>query len=378
MILVSVGIVFFMALLALVTEIGRVYHARGQLFDFCDAAALAGAQDLPATDVAKQTAIEYYAKNLGASEDEIEVVGEEEDTTTYKVRGDTVWITTPYEDETTRKRNIPPEYAIEVRACREVPLFFAGLLGLKRANPCGRAVAGRPRVLVIYNGSRTQGMWIVGARNRVEGDIHSNHDIVVVGSRNVVTGTAFYLHRFVNLGHFNQIRAVKGEYREFPDLPKSLDEYRQEAIENGTYYTHNVYFTTPHSTIEGVIFVEGGNIYVTGHHITGRCTLIAVRKWGRGGRIRFAGANLDLEASDGILLAYASPSPWPSIQSAIFVTGANCTFKGLIYTPHRVRMPGARNTYIGAIVANTINPVGYRNLFKPGPYSPFSTPALLE
>ncbi|HIE09487.1 MAG TPA: hypothetical protein EYP65_06510, partial [Armatimonadetes bacterium] len=85
LIFVTVGIVFFTALLALVTETGRVYHARGQLFDFCDAAALAGAQDLPASSVAKQTAIEYYAKNLGASPDEIEVIGEEDDTTIYRV-----------------------------------------------------------------------------------------------------------------------------------------------------------------------------------------------------------------------------------------------------------------------------------------------------
>lgn len=138
---VAVGLIVFLGLLAFVVDFGRLFLTRQMLRNYADAAALAGAQNLPDTATAKLKAVEYYAKNLGKTFDDAQWISTSGDTDKYQIGGDTVSVTSPYSDSKTQAGGVAPNQAIRVKACRTITHHIAQVLGVRQGTRCGEAVA---------------------------------------------------------------------------------------------------------------------------------------------------------------------------------------------------------------------------------------------
>jgi hypothetical protein len=150
---------------AFAVDWGLITFTKHQLQNFVDAAALAGAQELPNASNARQKATENYARNyadnFGVSPPPTPQLITCTDpisptTVCYRIGSDEVQITTPYGDP-------PSPNRLHVRACRNVSLFFAQLLGMSSRRVCAEAVArktGFPRGLVVLDGSGNQALFM--------------------------------------------------------------------------------------------------------------------------------------------------------------------------------------------------------------------------
>lgn len=121
LILVTIVIAALIGFAALVVDVGVLYNSKAELQNIADAAALAGAQDLPNASLAIDTALDYVSYNgLKATQNAL------------TESGDTVTITTPYKGDETK---------IEVKCKREVPYLFAKIFGLSSTEISARSAA---------------------------------------------------------------------------------------------------------------------------------------------------------------------------------------------------------------------------------------------
>jgi hypothetical protein len=164
-----------LATAALAIDWGLVYLTRHQLQNFVDAAALAGAQELPSAPQAKQSAAENYARNFGENHrippptpQQVSCPPSDPDlqptTTCYQIGDDLVHITTPYQRTGDPS---PNPNLINVKACRVVSLFFARVLGVRQIRVCAKATAigSRPTIargLVVLDPSGGKALWLQG------------------------------------------------------------------------------------------------------------------------------------------------------------------------------------------------------------------------
>lgn len=110
--LVALLMVVLMGFAALVIDVGRIYNVKSEMQKAADAAALAGAQELPTASTAISTAKNYAGLN-----------GAEKTNTS---------VTTPYKGDSNK---------IEVVCTMNVQYTFARVLGLTDADVSARAVA---------------------------------------------------------------------------------------------------------------------------------------------------------------------------------------------------------------------------------------------
>ena len=123
LVLFALLMVVLMGFAALVIDVGMVALQKSHLQNAADAAALAGAQDLPTAGTAKSTAVVFAGKNgLKATQNGV------------KKDGDTVTVTTPYSGDSTK---------IEVVCTRNVQYSFARVLGFTDTDVTARAVANK-------------------------------------------------------------------------------------------------------------------------------------------------------------------------------------------------------------------------------------------
>jgi len=154
---------------AFAVDWGLITFTKHQLQNFVDAAALAGAQELPNASNARQKATENYARNYAndfnlASPPTPQPISCTDPissaTVCYRIGTDEVQLTTPYGSP-------PSPNRLHVRACRNVSLFFARLLGMSSRRVCAEAIARRggtlfPRGLVVLDGSGNRALFMQG------------------------------------------------------------------------------------------------------------------------------------------------------------------------------------------------------------------------
>ena len=114
--LTAFALIALLGFVALVIDVGAYFHAQRDLQKGADAAALAGAQDLPATGTASGTATSYADVN---------------------VTGSTKTITFPTDAKTGSQ-------AIHVKLEREMDSYFARVLGIDSFHPVAEAQAVAP------------------------------------------------------------------------------------------------------------------------------------------------------------------------------------------------------------------------------------------
>ena len=150
--LTALGIFVFFAFLAIVLDFGRMFLVKQQLHNHCDAAALAGAQNLPNADESIDKAAQYYATNLQVDFQQDMWQSDTGDTSTFLIPpqplknwrnqdGDFVNVTTPYEDDKTRALHLDPDDVIEVISSRTIIHFLGRLIGHPTVRLRARAVA---------------------------------------------------------------------------------------------------------------------------------------------------------------------------------------------------------------------------------------------
>ncbi|MFA0761783.1 MAG: hypothetical protein HZLCBSQH_001893 [Candidatus Fervidibacterota bacterium] len=170
---VSLSLFVLLGAAAFAVDWGLITFTKHQLQNFVDAAALAGAQELPDANNARQKATENYARNYAnnfnlASPPTPQPISCTDPissaTVCYRIGTDEVQVTTPYApsgDPT------PSPNRIHVRACRRVNLFFARLLGMASRRVCAEAAARKggarfPRGLVVLDGSGSHALFLQG------------------------------------------------------------------------------------------------------------------------------------------------------------------------------------------------------------------------
>lgn len=337
MLVIGFLMIALMLMLTCVIEWGRVLRARTEMQQWCDAAALAGAFELPNAESAKRVAAEYYARNLGLEPWQCVLIGEDGETTTYRVGSDGVSITTPYEDEEVQRSGIASEYAISVSAKRQVTTILGRMLNVDVINVSAKSVAvyeQSPLKCVLFNNSRNDPLTITGSNVKIDGSLHTNADLVVHGSRHSASGIASVVGLARITGSSNSFNVQRSSHRQPPPLPMALEHYRQQAEKSGQLIIGRDYRFSSNDPPSGVVFVEGGDIISQGHGFGANVTLIAVRKFGKGGSIRIVSNSWQLNASDGVLLMFATDE--------IEVHGSNISFNGVIYAPDAyVRITGS-------------------------------------
>ncbi|MGQ9521042.1 MAG: pilus assembly protein TadG-related protein [Candidatus Fervidibacter sp.] len=205
LILTSLAMFASLAMAALAIDWGIVYFARHQLQNFVDAAALAGAQELPSGGVAKQKASENYSQNYASNfkiptppPQIVTCPPDDPDlqptTTCYRIGEDFVHITTPYQRTGDPS---PNPNLINVKACRVVPLFFARILGATQIRVCAKATAigSRPQIargLVVLDPNGGNALLLQGnARLRIPNgvvivDSSANDALFVQGNASLI------------------------------------------------------------------------------------------------------------------------------------------------------------------------------------------------
>lgn len=348
-------------MLACVIEWGRVARAGTEMQQWCDAAALAGAFELPNAESAKRVAVEYYAHNLGVEPWQCVLIGEDGETATYRVGSDEVSVTTPYEDEEVRRSGVASEYAISVSAKRQVAMILGRVLNVDVISVSANSVAvydQSPFKWVLFSNSRNDPLTITGSDVQIDGSLHTNDDLVVRGSRHSASGIASVVGLAQITGSSHSFNVQRSSYRQPPPLPMALEHYRQQAEKSGQLIIGRDYQFSSNNPPSGVVFVEVGDIISQGHGFSADVTLIAVRKGGKGGSIRIVGNSWRLSASDGVLLMFATDE--------VEVHGSSISFNGVIYAPDayvRITGSGIAST---SVIGNYIRVDGSGMDFTPG------------
>ncbi|MCX7777675.1 MAG: pilus assembly protein TadG-related protein [Armatimonadetes bacterium] len=361
MFVIALIMLALMFMLACTLEWGRITRARAEMQQWCDAAALAGAAELPNVNSARQVAVEYYARNLGLEPWQCVLIGEDDGTVNYRVGSDKVSITTPYEDEEVRRSGVTSDRAISVSSERQVPMLLGKMLNVDAVTISAKSVAiyeQSPFRWVLFNNSQDEPLTITGSNVYIEGSLHTNCDLVVRGSRHSASGIASVVGLAQITGSSHSFNVQRSSHRQSPPLPTPLQHYRQQAEELGQLIIGRDYRLSSSNPPSGVVFVEGGDIISHGHGFNANVTLIAVRKYGRGGSIRIVGNSWQLNASDGVLLMFATDE--------VEVHGSNINFNGVIYAPDayaRITGSGVAST---SVIGNGIRVDGSGMNFTPG------------
>jgi len=323
MVIMAFALVAIMGFGAFGIDLGRVAVQQSSLQNIADAAALAGAQDLPTATTSIATAITYADTNgLKGVENGI------------AKNGDTITVTTPYAGDVKE---------IEVVCKRTVDYTFARVLGLNSKDVTARAVVrvtnagGAAFGYALFAGAGT--VTLGGSSHVVGGSIYGrdgvnlgnqatvNGDVVCTASGTIVAGNG----SVVNGASISNSPAIP--------MPDFSDLVKQEGIVCNGQNDFNAVVTG--KTVDGPIYVNG-NITVNGR-IQGSGVIYA------SGTITFANDTILQTASDHILF-YAATGD-------MTFNGGNGVNVGILYAPNgTITVNGSPNsvTY-GRLIAKYIS-----------------------
>lgn len=335
-ILVALTMVVLCGMAAFAVDIGVIAVDKGQLQTAADAAALAGAGELPTASTARSKAIQYAGKNGVASSE--------------------VTATTPYKGDSNK---------IEVVCTRTVEYSFARIFGLTSTTVSARAVAeksgmsGGPFGYTVFSGSQSDTLTFNGSGQYIGGSAHSNNKFRINGSSQTITGNAEAVTNFtangssitisgtcqaasitthgssINIGNTLSTPAAVIDMPDFSDLIKA------QAEAAGTKYTGNITYNGSSLDLDHPIYVEG-NVTINGSHFSGTGFILAT------GNITFNGSNL--KSSSGASVCFYSQN------GDITVNGSSAVLEGIVYAPNgTITMNGSNQTINGRVIGYEID-----------------------
>ena len=332
-VIAALAMVVFLGFTALAVDMGAMYYAKTNLQNIADAAALAGAQELPNANEASDTAVQYALRN-GMSETDI-------------------LVTTPYSGDSS---------LIEVVCTQIKPYLFARVLGFEDQVITTRAVAKKDSLggafdYTLFSGSSSDMLKINGSNLYVQGNAHSNQKFRINGSQQTITGAAEAVSSFAVNGSNITIGSIWaasistngsnlniGQQVECPapwiDMPDFSDAVQAEAEAAGQYYENSMTFSGSYFSVDGSIYVDG-DATVNGSHFQGKGCILAT------GDLRFNGSNLTNDSGDAVCFY--------SANGDITINGSCSGLCGIVYAPNgTITFNGSNQTIHGRVIGNKI------------------------
>jgi len=334
-IIIVLSMVVLCGFAALGIDIGVQATNQGQLQNAADAAALAGARELPTASTAKSKAAQYAQTN-GVDP------------------GNTV-ATTPYKGNANK---------IEV-VCKETVQFsFARIFGLKSQEITARAVAektgltGGPFGYALFSGGTSDLLQLSSSSLYIGGSAHSNNSFMMNGSTQTVTGNTEAVSTYeshgskVTVGGVCQAASfsISGSNMNIPNrvatpasiitMPDFSAEAKAEAAKSGIIYTGDQTLSGTSINVDKSVYVDG-NLTVSGSNFNGQGILLAKNY------IQLNGSVIASSASSSVCIY--------SQTGMIQINGSNIEVDGILYAPNgMVQINGSSITVKGRIIAKTV------------------------
>jgi Flp pilus assembly protein TadG len=343
MVLVALSLVVIMGFGAFTVDIGRGAMQQSELQNIADAAALAGAQDLPSSSIATNTAISYAGTNgLLATQNNVPKLG------------DKIVVTT---DST----------KIQVVVTRNLEYTFAKVLGFENKEVSARAVAtksagglGPVFDYAIFSGNKYPGtkmesfstrlqnvLNVTGSGHVVSGSIHSNYQ-VNIGSM-VVTGVASAVGTVT--GSKITTKSPGSPYVPMPDFSSVLPTIKAAAQKAGQYYTSSINKKDVSLNVTQPIYVEG-DAKLTGISFSGDGCIYAT------GKITITGSGDSYDSNSSICI-YSGYTSERKSDYAIDFAGSKHAFNGMLYAPNgSIGITGSNYTINGCVVGRVVDFAG--------------------
>ncbi|NLI53449.1 MAG: hypothetical protein GX417_03905 [Clostridiales bacterium] len=335
-ILLALSIVVLCGVVAMVVDVGMVGVNREQLQTAADAAALAGAYDLPSASAAQTTAIHYAELN-----------GVESGHTS---------VTTPYNGDSKK---------IEVVCTETVEYTFARILGYTSKVVSARAVAEKTGMnggafgFAVFSGNDSDTLTFNGSGIYIDGSAHANYRIKINGSGQTITGNAeavstvtangssitvggtFQGSSVTTHGSGISIGNTVASPAAFLEMPNFSAAIEAQAAAAGTKYTGTQTFNGSNLNLDTPIYVDG-NVVINGSHFNGTGFILAT------GDITFNGSNLKNSSSASICFY--------SETGDITINGSGSELDGVLYAPNgTITMNGSGQTVNGRVIADKVN-----------------------
>ncbi len=343
-VLLVASIVALFGMAALTIDVGILLQERRHLQNAADAAALAGARELPGNHSLAEAAATAFLIENGYDPADPKV---------------TVTLVPAYNGD-------PDVFSVTVN--HEISLAFAPVIGTLIGNP---GATGAAKVLTSYSDSyaifaiasacpTSAGLNIAGSSAVINGTVHSNGDANLSGGSNAIDPAITYACDYAQngAGHTIANGTRKTGTRDTPvsyaygDFAPCRFDYPGPATVN--LKAKNEVWADPAKTrlLPGV-YCFGGNVSVIGDGIvtiseTGGIGVTFVAR----GTISFSGSDANLKPfRDGVLF-YAESSS----ANAISLSGANGTYEGLIYAPNGgINFNDQNATVSGSLIGQTVS-----------------------
>ena len=335
-ILVAISIALLCGVVALVVDVGMVSVSQGQLQNAADAAALAGARDLPTAATAKSTAVKYAGYNGVAAAD--------------------TTATTPYKGNANR---------IEVVCQETVNYTFARVIGLNSTVVTARAVAERSSGggggafgYAVFSGGNSLLLGMYSSNLNVTGSVHSNYSMMITGSSQTITGNAEAVTSLncyvssITIGGVAQGASIdiQGSSINVPNRLTSpaafismtdfSNEVKTEATAAGTASTGNKTFYGTNFNVDSSYYVNG-SVQVSASTFAGKGTICAT------GDINMSGSMLEANSGTAVCLY--------STTGNISLSTSGLTIYGTLYAPNgKIGIYASNINIYGRVIAKEI------------------------
>ncbi len=333
------ALVALLGMAALTVDVSRLVSAAHTAQNTVDAAALAGASELPGSADAFHLATQYVAANNEDSAYQIEISGEQG--FAYYGPGSSV----PDYGELDQSKGRTD--ACMVRGQTQLDYIFAPVVGLDTAIVRRLAVA-RRRVratgdyaIFAKNSSGTFGIKYDGNDSTIDGNIHSNSPISYTGNNLTVNGAAEYVDSYKFTGSGADIRDgfVESVVVDYP-VDFGWDDFSATTttLQSIRVRDSSVLLPSGRILVKKDIVVDGadcravdslymveGNVFIKGPRFSFQRTTIVAQ-----GRIIFDGPAVDGTPyeNDVLLLSLSSAT------TALDFKGAGMRTEGIIFAPN--------------------------------------------
>lgn len=334
-ILVAISIAMLCGVAAIVVDVGMVSVSKGQLQNAADAAALAGARELPTAATAKSTAVTYAGLN--------------------GVPSLNTTATSPYNGNANR---------IEVVCTETVQYTFARVIGFNSVEVSARAVAektgggGGCFGYAVFSGGNNLLLGMYSSSLNITGSVHSNHSLMITGSSQTITGNAEAVTSLncyvssITIGGLAQGASIdiQGSSINVPNrltspaavisMPDFSAEVNAEATAAGTAYTGNKTYYGTNISVDSSIYVTG-SVQVAASTFTGQGTICATKD------INLSGSMLKADSGTAVCLY--------STGGNISLSTAGLTIYGTLYAPNgKIGIYASNINIYGRVIAKEI------------------------
>jgi len=333
--LVVLSIAMLCGVAALVVDIGMISVTKGQLQNAADAAALAGAKELPSASTAKSTAVTYAGLN--------------------GVPAANTTATSPYNSNANR---------IEVVCKETVQYTFARIFGMNSIEVSARAVAektgptGGAFGYAVFSGGNSLLLGMYSSNLNISGSIHSNYSLMITGSTQTISGNVEAVNALqcytsmLTIGGTAQGASIDIQGSSINvqnrltnaaaviSMPDFSAEVKTAATAAGTATTGDKTFYGTNLSVATPIYVDG-NVQVSGSTFTGQGTICATKS------INMSGSMLKSSSSTSVCLY--------SIGGDINLSTSGLEIYGTLYAPNgSVNIYASNINIYGRVVANKI------------------------